>query len=48
MAKKIVTVVREDGSEDYFYEETVKYAPPPYEVEKVGLTETYHTSPSLR
>lgn len=35
MVKRIVTVVREDGSEDYLYEETVKYSPPPYEIKAV-------------
>ena len=41
MRKHIITVVREDGEVDYLYEETVKYSPPLYKVEKVGLNETY-------
>jgi hypothetical protein len=41
MIKHVITVVREDGEIDYLYEETVKYSPPPYKVEKVGLSETY-------
>lgn len=48
MLKKVITVVREDGKEDYLYEEAVKYSPPPYKTEKVGLSETYHNTKSLR
>lgn len=44
MTRRVIVVVREDGTEDYLYEETVKYSPPPYKVEKVGLNETYHFS----
>lgn len=42
MTRRVIVVVREDGTEDYLYEETVKYSPPPYKVKKVGLNETYH------
>ena len=45
MTRHIITVIREDGEIDYLYEETVKYSPPPYETEMVGLNETYHTQP---
>jgi len=44
MTRRVITIVREDGEVDYLYEETVKYSPPPYKVEKVGLNETYHRS----
>ena len=40
MTKRVITVVREDGKEDYLYEETVKYSPPPYKVKAVDR-ETY-------
>lgn len=40
MTRRVITIVREDGEVDYLYEETVKYSPPPYKVEKVGLNET--------
>lgn len=48
MIKHVITVVREDGEIDYLYEETVKYSPPPYKVEKVGLSETYLQPKALR
>ena len=42
MTRRVIVVVREDGTEDYLYEETVKYSPPPYKVKAVGH-ETYCT-----
>jgi hypothetical protein len=40
MTRRVIVVVREDGTEDYLYEETVKYSPPPYKVKAVDR-ETY-------
>lgn len=40
MTKRVIVVVREDGTEDYLYEETAKYSPPPYKVKAVDR-ETY-------
>ena len=40
MTRRVIVVVREDGTEDYLYEETVKYNPPPYKVKAVDR-ETY-------
>ena len=35
MTRRVIVVVREDGTEDYLYEETVRYSPPPYKVKAV-------------
>ena len=40
MTRRVIIVVRDDGTEDYLYEETVKYSPPPYKVKTVDR-ETY-------
>lgn len=40
MTRRVIVVVREDGTEDYLYEETVRYSPPPYKVKAVDR-ETY-------